>query len=168
MASANDLLIYMHIPKETSGTITHSTLQVSEYFWGRGNWCKPGRMNRVQTWPPKLCSAARRGKPQLRTQVKWFNKHSFLEWLRHPSNIGRNRQVKHLVAMELAPSLISEKQCLNMDERRAQDFWRARYPDLQDSANVEDVINQDFDLVRQAVDIVKKRFWFFGITENFQ
>mmetsp|Transcript_11139 Transcript_11139/g.21221 ORF Transcript_11139/g.21221 Transcript_11139/m.21221 type:complete len:543 (+) Transcript_11139:69-1697(+) len=137
---------------------------ISEFFWGRSNWCLS--LEKSQAWSPGLCQIANAGSLKNHRQLD-FKEEELLEWIHSPFNLGLNRQVKHLVAAARAPILVDAQECVNTDYGRYTHLWGNRYPPSDDFGGTEEQINADLNLVQIALHTLETKFLFVGIRERF-
>jgi hypothetical protein len=64
---------------------------LSEYFWGRANWCLS--YEHSQAWSPALCEVANDGQLKNSRGMEW-EEQQVIDWLHSPYNLGLNRQVR--------------------------------------------------------------------------
>jgi hypothetical protein len=64
---------------------------LSEYFWGRANWCLS--YEHSQAWSPALCEVANDGQLKNSRGMEW-DEQQVIDWLHSPYNLGLNRQVR--------------------------------------------------------------------------
>jgi len=117
---------------------------LSEYYYWKG-----GRNCRV-AWNYELCNLS--------------NSENLSAWIQSPYNNVWNRQTKALVyipSMKTSPT----QQCVSFSAVEQESFWQNYYNATYEDG-LEKLINADLDLAWNAVSILKKHFWFVGITEQ--
>jgi len=124
---------------------------LSEFFYWRKS-CRPGPQ-----WTAELCAAAQKKGAA-----------GFRAWVLSPFNNGANRMTKMLSNdRRMKAPAPTAADCVSFDATQQGLFWGERY-NATFATGLEDAINKDATLLKDAIQTVESRFVFVGIQDEME